>query len=143
MKQLHTNTKIFFPNPHVIRLDHEDDNGLTGNVPASFKKLLKDARNTFSTTWGFCYPEHEMVKVKNDFGQQHPPGSVQHNHGVPLHVQVASLFNPDWNFVARSYWCFKDELDALQFRLMAGKTLKMRMWPSRMFTIYEITEDES
>lgn len=142
MKQLHTNTKIFFPNPHVIRLEHEDDSGMTGYIPLSFKKILKDVRNTFSGTWGYCHPEQEMVRVKNDFNQPHPPGSPQHNNGVPQHIQIASLFNPDWNFISRSYWCFESELDALQFRLMAGKTLKMRMWPTRLFTIYEITEDE-
>jgi hypothetical protein len=43
-----------------------------------------------------------------------------------------------------SYWCFQDELDALQFRLMADeKAIRVSMWPeNRLFTIFEVVEDE-
>ncbi len=48
-------------------------------------------------------------------------------------------FLSDQNVVSRSYWCFRDEEDALQFRLMIGNnTTRVYLWPEKFFTIHEI-----
>ncbi len=115
IRRLHTNVKIFFPNPYVVRLEHDD--AAFDQHPISFMKLTSRVRKVIQGTWGFSRPEFEVV------------GSP---HGVD-----------PWKTICRSYWCFKDEIDALQFRLMLdSRATQVRMWPERVFTIHETVETD-
>ncbi len=139
-KRLYTETKIFFSNPYVISVDHESS---IPEAEASFRKLKKYAIKNIHGTWGFCqFIEDEFLQIKNDFNHQAPPGP-RHFFGMTQEQQIESLFDPDYITVKRSYWCFKDELDALQFRLMIGtKAQHVTVWPSKYFSIYDYSDDE-
>ena len=111
IKRLHTRVKIFFPNPYVVRLDHDDKSGDQELV--SFMKLTTRERQLIYGTWGFSRPEYEVVN-SND---------------------------PGYKYMCRSYWCFKDEMDALQFKLITeGNAVRVYMWPKKLFTIHEVVE---
>jgi len=123
-KKLHTDVKIFFENPYVVMVDYECEN-LTG-TPAAYKDALKVARKLINGTWG-----HTICFLERTGTVQNITNSVW---------SLNSSFNE--GLIYRSYFCFKDELDAMQFRLSVGaKATHVRMWPSnKTFTIYEYTE---
>jgi len=131
-KRLHTKVKIFFPNPYVIRLEHEDY-GIDGDPP-SFLKLTPRVTKQIQGTWGFARPEYETVKTRSvslspTLIKNYPPAGPFMN-----------VF--DYKSSCFSYWCFKDEMDALQFRLMTdNKAIQVLIWPKRYFTIHEYIED--
>jgi hypothetical protein len=121
-RKLHTRTKIFFENPYVIRVDHEENPNLlfTQPLPKSFSDLRSRAYKLIQGTWGFSRPQIE---------------TQQEDNGI-----LTSLFNG--RMVIRSYWCFRNDIDALQFRLMVGNNAKqIHLWPSSIwFTIHEVVE---
>ena len=116
-KKIHVRTKIFFSNPYVVRIDHNTDDGLGST--AGFRKIKTQAYKSIQGTWGWSPPEYEIIK-KDD------KKIVNH---------WAGIFDES---ILRSYWCFANDLDALQFRLMIGNNAsQVYMWPERWFTIYE------
>ena len=133
IKRLYTKTKIFFPNPYVVRLDHEEHDATI--VSSSYRSALKMARKNIHGTWGYCTPEHEIIRTisPSDF------------NAMPVANQINALFQGAGDVKMRSYWCFADEMDALQFRLAVGTAAThVNMWPERWFTIQEVAEtDES
>lgn len=133
IKRLYTKTKIFFPNPYVIRLDHDGPDSTV--VSSSFRYALKMARKNIQGTWGYCEPEHEIIRTM-------PAVNV---NAMNIQNQLQTVFSEIGEVKMRSYWCFADKIDALQFRLAVGTTAThVNMWPERWFTIQEVAEaDES
>lgn len=113
MRQLYTNSKVLFHDPYVVMLDHEyTDLSVT---PESYKSALKSARDLIHGSWG--YTKHQ----------------VEVNYGTSSTIETIRV---------RSYWCFEDETDALQFRLTIGTSARrVMMWPSLPFTLYMVHED--
>lgn len=130
-KRLHTDSKIFFPNPYVVMLEH----GINEIDDFQFQKLTRRVYKLIQGTWGFSKPQLEYKLPPPD------------NKKKPMLSAVPTIFIPTYGgeHTYRSYWAFKDEVDALQFRLMIGeKSLHVFMWPPRFFTIHEVAEtDES
>lgn len=142
MKKLHTRTKIFFPNPYVVRVEYPADM-MIEKAEAEYRKIIRSTYKLIQGTWGFCQLEQELVKVKNEFNHPAPPGSPAHLAGMVPTLVVVSLFNPDYQNLTRGYLCFKDELDALQFRLtISADSMQVVMWPERWFTIHEVVETD-
>ncbi len=143
VKRLHASSKIFFPNPYVVRVEYPAEVTFEKAV-IDYRKMCRQAYRLLSGTWGHSPLEPELVKVKNEFGHTAPPGPA-HFAGMAPGVVIASLFDPDYQNRNRGYLCFADELDALQFRLSINTTaLQVFMWPERWFTIHEVVEtDES
>jgi len=129
-KRLHTDSKIFFPNPYVVMLEHDKYEDVE---PWHFQKLTRKVYKLIQGTWGYCKPEPEY---------KFPPEDERR-----VAITTPGLFAPIFGMesIYRSYWVFKDEIDALQFRLMIGeKSSHVYMWPKRYFTIHEVVEtDES
>lgn len=119
-KKLHTHTKIFFPHPYVVRVDHEELGNYNAPLPKSYTDLKSRAYKLIQGTWGVSGPNFEMI-------------------GDPV-ANVTAIFSTI--SVMRSYWCFQNEVDALQFRLMVGtNAIQVRMWPESVwFTIHEVEE---
>lgn len=143
MKQLHTRTKIFFPNPYVVRVEYPVEM-MAEKAASEYRKVTRKAYRLITGTWGYCHLEPELVKVKDEFNHPTPPGPSYFS-GLAPGVVIASLFDPDYQHRIRGYLCFADELDALQFRLTVSETaVHVLMWPERWFTIHEVVEtDES
>lgn len=114
-RNIHINSNIFFKDPYIVRLAHDDDDGMK-----PFIKLKNRCFKTFINTWGFSSPEYEQSCKEDD------------------------ILNLNWFITSlRSYWCFKDEQDALQFRLMTDNSaIRVHMWPKNIkFMIYEYVDD--
>jgi hypothetical protein len=139
-KLLHTHSKIFFKNPYVVMVEYPAGVPLD-NCETEHRKLTRNAYKLLKGTWGYCKLEYEMCKVKNDHNNPLPPGPG-HLGGMTPNAVLSVLLDPDYVHLARGYFCFKDELDALQFRLSLDTTAKqVLMWPERWFTIHEVVED--
>jgi hypothetical protein len=93
------------------------------------------ARKNIHGTWGFCVPEYEIIRTI----------SPEDFKAMSSANQMNALFIGAGESAVRSYWCFADEMDALQFRLSVGTTaIHVNMWPDRFFTIQEVIKtDES
>lgn len=135
-KRLHTDSKIIFSNPYVVMLEHRSagDGYLGDNFEYDFQKLTRKVYKQIQGTWGYCKPQSEYIFPEKDSKK-------------PTLSSIAGAFTPIYGMptVMRSYWVFKDEIDALHFRLMIGeKAMRVYMWPQRYFTIHEVVEtDES
>lgn len=89
-------------------------------------------------TWGYSQLEYEMVQIKNDHGHKSAPGSTFFA-GMSSTAVISSLLDPDYANRLSGYVCFKDEADALQFRLsIEVKSIHVHMWPERKFLIHEM-----
>ena len=125
-KRLRTRTKIFFPNPHVVRLEYGEDVG-TIDAETDYRKIISKTYRLTKGTWGYTTLDYEFSRVKNDL-----ESSVF--NGINLGDTIS---------FQRCYFCFKDELDALQFRLSINtRAVQVKMWPSRWFTIHEVVETD-
>jgi len=126
-KKLYVNVKIFFKNPYVARLDHEAPYGTVDLclIP-SFREAKSKAYKLICGTYGYTNPVYEG---STDLTQPwySPAGLLRGNLSTP-----------------RSYWCFKHEMDALQFRMMIGtRATRVYMWPDSLnFTIFDFTENK-
>lgn len=137
------NTKIFFSNPYVLRVSYPRE--MTDNqIEAKHGELRRRTHKLIKGTWGHSSITTETVQTKNDHNHPAPPGPG-HFGGMSPHVVIVSLFNPDFSYEKRSYFCFKDEMDALQFKLsLDSNAIHVHMWPSELFfIIHEVVEDES
>jgi hypothetical protein len=112
-------------------------------IEADYRKVTRNAYRLIRGTWGYSPLEHEVIQIKNDHGHTAPPGA-SHFNGMSQQQILATLFDPDWQSVRRGYLCFKDEMDALQFRLtIDARAIQVVMWPNNItFTIHEITETD-
>jgi len=139
VKRLHTNSKIFFSNPYVVRVEFPDM--LPDVANAEYRKITRSAYRLLKGTWGYSQLEYENWQVKND-SEPDPPVVVG---GATLSNIFSSLFDNNYISRLRGYICFADEMDALQFRLsISVQSIQVTMWPKREFTIHEVVEaDES
>lgn len=138
-KRLHTQTKIFFSNPYVVRLEFSGQT--VESVGDEFRKICRRAYKCIGGTWGHSKLEYENVSTG---GEPPPPLHVIGPNGI-AQVNIAALFNTGMEMIPRAYFCFKDELDVLQFKLSVdARAIQVKMWPERWFTIHEVVEtDES
>ena len=129
-KRLRTRTKIFFPNPHVVRLDYEDASII--EAEAAFRKIIRSAYRLIEGTWGYSELRYEFVGMKaGDFSPTIVFNGISH-----------SSFN-ETTHMPRGYLCFENELDALQFRLsISTKAFHVKLWPACWFTIHEVVETD-
>ncbi len=130
-RRYHGNTKIFFPNPYVIRVSYSNDIP-EQTVNDNYRKVIRQAYKLIKGTWGYTTLEYESFSIKKESVLSAPVG-------------VHTLFDSDY-VARRGYFCFKDEMDALQFRLSIDtNSVHIHMWPSeRKFIIHEYLEpDES
>lgn len=138
-RKLHTRTKIFFPNPHVVRLEYNSSTNIDV-AEREHRQVCKQAYKLISGTWGYTKVEIETVPVNPEVPTV--PTHVMGPNGVPV-VNIAALFQGDMNFSSRAYFCFADELDLLQFRLTVDtRAIQVKMWPERWFTIHEVSESD-
>lgn len=132
-KLLHTRSKIFFPSPYVVRLEYGHDQSET-NVSADYRKIIRNAYKLIKGTWGYSKLEYEIITPRS------PSPLVAGSNGTSMQ-QILWSWSDDSVCVHRGYLCFKDELDALQFRLtIATRAIQVKMWPTLWFTIHEVVE---
>ncbi len=124
-KKLHVASDVIFDNPYVVRVNHTESTNGNYNL-LEFRKILKLAKELIHGTWGYSNAEYEELVDKSD---------VRHG-GLSIIVH---------KYECRSYWVFKDNIDALQFRLTVGdKATHVHMWPTKIkFTITEYTNDDN
>lgn len=142
-KRLHAHTKIFFPNPYVVRVTYGE--GLVVNddlFQRDWTALMRKTYKLVTSTWGHSTLEYEQtrVRVKNETT---PPVWLSPQHVAPKQVwtpSISSILDSEYEYFLRGYVCFQDELDALQFRLALSATaVQVKMWPSgRYFRIHEV-----
>lgn len=124
--RIHSGSKIFFPDPYVVRVEYP----IPGDYSEDMRNFQKLARTTYKLikgTWGYCMPEEEQV---DGFSK------------LDKHGQLSFAFNEHYRQMLRGYFAFKEEMDALQFRLSISVTsVRVNMWPHRKFTIHEYTEE--
>jgi len=137
-KRLYTNSKIFFPNPYMVRVEFSGEIIEVAN--AEYRKIIRSAYKLLKGTWGYSALEYETWQIPN----KSEPKSIQISSN-PVVTILASLFDSDYITRLRGYICFADEVDALQFRLsLSVQSKQVTMWPKREFTIHEVIEsDES
>lgn len=139
VKRLHTNSKIFFPDPYMVRL--EFPNTPIDVAGAEYRKIIRSAYKLLRGTWGYCQLEMETWRI----GENSSPPTPHHNPMAGMsHAQIlASLFDTDYVSSLRGYVCFADEMDALQFRLsISTKAQQVFIWPKKEFTIHEVIETD-
>lgn len=139
MKKLHTASKIFFPKPYVVRVEYTDDIPYD-DITKKYSQTCRSAYKLIQGTWGHSTLTHDVVKVKKENKHVIPPMGGFNG----LNVVMIGLVD-DYRSVYRGYFCFKEEIDALQFRLSIDTTSRqVVMWPELTFTIHELVEtDES
>lgn len=130
---LHTNIKIPFKDPYVVRIQYDETvSGIDDQK--HFRDLTKKTRKTIHGSWGFSYPELEKIPV--------PVEELAQTTSSPTVV----FYSDSFKYLNRGYFCFNDEIDALQFRLGLGsdiKAVQVVMWPkNRLFTIHEVVETD-
>lgn len=120
VKRLHTNSPIFFENPYVLRVEFPSDVDLT-TLTMNFGRINRKTYTIVGDTWGYS--------------------SI-----VLEYTRKAKYADPDFmeSMRHRAYVCFKDELDALQYRLVLGeKAQKVLIWPTNTrFTIHEVVSTD-
>lgn len=128
--RIHSNSKLFFPDPFVVRVEYPVPGDYDENI-RNFQKLTRTVYKLIKGTWGYCLPETEQVDGFSD------------SYKKSGDITFLSLFNDEYKEM-RGYFAFKNEMDALQFRLLIdASSVHVKMWPARKFTIHEYTEDES
>lgn len=138
MKLLHTRTKIFFPNPYVVRIEYGNNIPMDRNE-ADYRKIIRNTYKLTHGTWGYSGLGYEQTNDYNTLS------IIQANfNGLNQQNIINPLFGIERINSLRGYLCFTDELDALQFRLSVGtNTTQVKMWPARcFFTIHELVETD-
>ena len=136
-KRLHTNTKIFFPNPYMVRVEFPIVPAEEAN--AEYRKILRYAYKSLKGTWGYSTLEFETWQTE----PQDPEPDPAPTPVTVLANIISAPYNPGHMSVLRGYICFEEEIDALQFRLsLSAKSRQVTMWPKREFTIHEVVETD-
>lgn len=139
VKRLHTNSKIFFPDPYMVRVEFADTGMDDANL--QYRKITRSAYKLLKGTWGYSNLEMEVWQIDSQDQSDISLTALAHNQTQ----LTASLFTANYISVLRAYVCFAEEADALQFRLsISAKSRHVKMWPKKEFTIHEVVEvDES
>ena len=134
-KIIHTNTKIFFPNPQVYRVEFSLENTSDSDVEAEYRKMTRATYRQIKGTWGHSMLQSELIKMTYE--------DLEHNGLNTSLAALAAILSDNTRHVKRGYFCFSDELDVLQFKLTNGvPIIKLEMWPSNiLYTIHEFTND--
>lgn len=122
-RRIHTNSKIFFPDPYIVRIEYPDQT--EESCSSEFIKMRRKTYKLIRGTWGHTNLETEMIGNPND-------------------TRIYSSVTPMGNFfMPRAYFCFQGEMDVLQFRLSINtRAIQVHMWPSTLkFTIHEYYAD--
>jgi hypothetical protein len=124
----------------MVRVEYPD--GTMEDAMADYRKLTRQAYKLLKGTWGYSQLEYETWQTKKPDGPLVPASNPF--AGMNQNQIIASLFDNDFVNILRGYICFKDEMDALQFRLsISAKAIQVRMWPkNREFTIHEVVETD-
>ena len=122
-RRYHSNSRIFFDNPYVVRTSYEHTQ-LQSSVEAAHRTLTRKTYKLCQGTWG-----HSTIVGETVYKNARAPDKID------------ALFD-DCYFEYRAYFCFKHELDALQFRLtLDTSAVHVHMWPSdTRFIIHEVVE---
>lgn len=138
-KLLHTFSKINFANPYVIRVEYSVT-APDEEVERKYRASMKIAYRSICGTWGYSQLINEHIQIKNDHNHPAGPGPV-HYTGMTQTQIMGSILDPDWSMAKRGYICFKDEEDALYFRLSIDTAaIRVSLWPAKaLFTIHETT----
>ena len=103
---------------------------------AEYRKITRSAYRLIKGTWGYSALDFENWQIEPK--EPLAPSIAQ----SPAQI-LSSLFNTDYVSVLRGYVCFKDEMNALQFRLsISTKAVQVKMWPKKEFTIHEVIETD-
>lgn len=122
----------------MVRVEYPAD----PSADAQYRAIIRRTYKISEDTWGYSDLVIEEVKVKDEHKQQAPPGPAHFNGMSPQNI-LGALFSPDWIMMARGYICFKDEADALQFRLSVDtSSMRVFMWPAKEFTIHEFVNSD-
>jgi len=118
INRMHTRSKIFFPEPYVVRVEYPAD----FDSAVKYNKTIRNTYKLIKGTWGYSQLQLEESYVNNPWEPNRYVKQVYVN-------------------MMRGYVCFKDDLDALQFRLSIDNgAIKVLMWPKSLyFTIHEVT----
>jgi len=137
VKHLRTKSKIFFPDPYVVRVEYGSEY-TEATAYDEYKKLTRLTYKTIQGTWGYSDLQYEVVRAKGN--NPSPAITPAHNAGL-----IINTMGDDFQVRYRGYFCFKDEIDALQFRLsLSTIALQVYLIPQKtLFTIHEVVEDES
>lgn len=127
-RRIRTNSDIFFPNPHVIRISYPQ-NFIESMALAEWRLLVRQTYKAMTGTWGHTGVKLEFYRIKKE--------------GVDYSDPLSAIFGEDYFSEYRGYFCFRDELDVLQFRLMSGAgALNLEMWPSDLkFQFHEFIDE--
>lgn len=138
MKKIHTNSKIFFPDPYVVRVEYSDDTSFD-DASKKYREIVRRAYKVIQGTWGYSALVYENVKVPEQRNNQ----ALANVNGMNQQI-LHSIFDTDYLVIPRGYVCFREEADALQFRLSIDTTSRqVHMWPATAkFTIHEYIEDQ-
>ena len=133
MKLVHTRTKIFFPNPYVVRVEYSKEIPDT-QAEANFRNTVRNTYRLIQGTWG-----HSSLHIEWDEKFTIPPNVL---NLIQIGINQQRVIMAQTNETAlRGYFCFEDESDALQFRLSINVTaIQVKMWPERWFTIHEVVK---
>ena len=111
VKRIRTDSKIFFPDPYVVRIEYSDP--FYTNAEKEYNKITRQAYKLFKGTWGYSNLGIEQFKAPD---------------------------SDDYQVRLRAYLCFAETGDALQFRL-THDSIRVLMWPSACrFTIHQVIE---
>lgn len=122
-KKIHTKSKIFFPNPYVVRVQFPPNMNYD-DAERKFGIFCRRTYREITGTWGHSKLEIEQI------------GGLEE-----VILSGATVLTLAPNLVLRGYFVFKDEMDALQFMLsIDADFLQVNIWPERWFTIHENIE---
>ena len=137
-KLIRTQSKIFFPNPYVVRVEY-DGNQFDTTTDAAYRKLVRNTYRLIKGTWGHSALIFEVIRSEDPAISAQAQALTQTQIWAAIFSSVAPTYT-----ARRGYFCFKDELDALQFRLSIDTTaIQVVMWPNDVrFTIHEVVETD-
>lgn len=130
VKSLYTNSQIFFPDPYVIRIEYKDMED--AESIESYRKIIRKTYELIEGTWGYSKLVYEYYDDTNI--------SLSNVNGI--YQQISQHYI---KHLQHGYICFKDEMDALQFRLSIDTTvIRVFMWPKNLkFTIHVVTDSDA
>ena len=117
MHSIYFSEKLF-PNPVVLQVEFSDPN------LREFQRIKNRVYKTIKGTWG-CSDLQPVI----------------------LHIDLfrektsTIFYSNSTKIVYRAYFCFKDEIDALQIKLINENISRVYMWPKTSFQIHEYTDE--
>jgi len=117
MHNIYFSEKLF-PNPIVLQVEFSDLN------LKEFQRIKNRVYKTTKETWGCSILQPVILYI--DLLPEKTSPTFYHN---------------STKIVYRAYFCFKDEIDALQIKLINENVSRVYMWPKTSFQIHEYTDE--